>query len=101
MNTNSKTLKLFGHILAAIALLAGVMLPALSLCGTANLPTAQVLVSTGSAPVNGTNEVQTITFDDNITGGTFTLDFGGYATDFITWTATDATLVADIQANLN
>lgn len=50
------------------------------------------------APVNGTNEVQTITFD--ATGGTFRLAFDGYTTADIAWSATNATLVANIDAAL-
>lgn len=52
------------------------------------------------APGAGTNEVQTITIGGTPTGGTFILVFDGLATTAISWTATDATLVADIDAAL-
>lgn len=56
---------------------------------------------TGSgAPVAGTDEVQTITIGGTPDGGTFTLSFGGFTTTAIEWTATDATLVASIDAAL-
>ena len=56
------------------------------------------LVNAG-APVGGTNEVQTLTID--ATGGTFKLSFRGATTAAITWSATNATLLADIQAKLD
>lgn len=52
------------------------------------------------APVAGTTEVQTLTIGGTPTGGTFTITFDGYTTTAITWTATDATLVADVDAAL-
>lgn len=53
------------------------------------------------APVAGTNEVQTLTIGGTPTGGTFKLSFGGYLTSAITWSATNATLLANIQAALD
>lgn len=50
------------------------------------------------APVGGTNEVQTLTID--ATGGTFKLSYDGQVTAAITWSATNATLVANIDAAL-
>lgn len=52
------------------------------------------------APVNGTDEVQTLTFGGTPTGGTFTLTFNGWTTAAISWSATNATLVANIDAAL-
>lgn len=52
------------------------------------------------APVNGTDEVQTITFGGTPTGGTFTLTFGGETTGAISWSSTNSTLVANIDAAL-
>lgn len=52
------------------------------------------------APTNGTDAVQTITIGGTPTGGTFRLLFKGQRTTAIAWTATDATLVADIDAAL-
>lgn len=51
-------------------------------------------------PGNGTSEVQTLTFGGTPTGGTFKLSFDGYTTAAITWSATNATLVANIDAAL-
>lgn len=52
-------------------------------------------------PVGGTSAVQTITIGGTPTGGTFTLTFGGLTTGSIAWSATDATLAANIAAGLN
>jgi hypothetical protein len=54
----------------------------------------------GTTPVNGTDEVETITIGGTPTAGTFTLTFQGHTTSAITWTAVDATLVANIDAAL-
>jgi hypothetical protein len=53
------------------------------------------------APVNGTNEVQRLTIGGTPTGGTFKLKFDGLTTGSITWSATNATLLANIQAALD
>jgi hypothetical protein len=50
------------------------------------------------APGAGTNEVQTLTID--ATGGTFKLAFGGFTTGAISWNATNATLLANINTAL-
>lgn len=52
------------------------------------------------APVAGTSEVQTITIGGTPTGGTFTLSFEGQVTGAITWSATNSTLIANIDAAL-
>ncbi len=52
------------------------------------------------APVAGTDEIQTLTIGGTPTGGTFKLTFEGCTTSAITWTATDATLVASIDTAL-
>lgn len=57
-------------------------------------------VANAGAPVNGTDEVQTITIGGTPTGGTFTLTFDGHKTGPITWSATTNTLVANIDAAL-
>ena len=54
-----------------------------------------------TAPVNGTNAIQTITLGGTPTAGTFTLTYAGRTTAAITWTATDATLVTNVQTALN
>lgn len=52
-------------------------------------------------PGAGTNEVQTLTIGGTPTGGTFKLTFDGWQTAAITWTATDATLVSNINTALD
>lgn len=51
-------------------------------------------------PGAGTSEVQTLTIGGTPTGGTFKLAYDGQTTAAITWSATDATLVANIDAAL-
>jgi hypothetical protein len=58
------------------------------------------VIALPGAPVNGTDEVQTITFGGTPTGGTFQLSFDGATTANIAWSATNATLVANIDAAL-
>ncbi|HEX6175885.1 MAG TPA: hypothetical protein VF089_17885 [Candidatus Binatia bacterium] len=65
-----------------------------------NLPTFKNVYSTATAPVSGTNEIQTLTFGATITSGTFKLKFDGETTAAITWSATNNTLVANIDAAL-
>lgn len=52
-------------------------------------------------PVQGTNEVQTLTIGGTPTGGTFKLAFDGHTSAAITWSATNNTLLANIQAALD
>jgi len=59
----------------------------------------RVMVNAG-APTAGTSEVQTITIGGTPTGGTFRLRYEGSTTAAITWSATNATLVANIDAAL-
>ncbi len=56
--------------------------------------------TTAGAPVAGTDEVQTITIGGTPTSGTFTLTFEGHTTAPITWSSTNNTLVANIDAAL-
>jgi hypothetical protein len=53
-----------------------------------------------TAPVAGTDEVQTLTIGGTPTGGTFKLKFQDQITAAITWSATNATLLANIDAAL-
>jgi hypothetical protein len=53
------------------------------------------------APSAGTNEVQTLTIGGTPTGGTFQLRFEGLTTAAITWSATNATLLANMNAALD
>lgn len=50
------------------------------------------------APVNGTDEVQTLTIDAD--GGTFKLKFDGHVTAAIPWSATNNTLRDNVDAAL-
>ena len=52
------------------------------------------------APSNGINEVQTLTIGGTPTGGTFKLAYDGQVTAAITWSATNNTLLANIQTAL-
>lgn len=52
------------------------------------------------APVAGTDEVQTLTIGGTPTSGTFKLAYAGYTTAAITWSSTNATLVANVDAAL-
>lgn len=52
-------------------------------------------------PSGGTSEADTITIAASTSGGTFTITVaGGRTTRAITWSATDATLIADVDAKL-
>lgn len=53
------------------------------------------------APSAGTDEVQTLTIGGTPTGGTFKLKLDGQTTGAITWSATNATLLANINAALD
>lgn len=52
-------------------------------------------------PGAGTSEVQTLTIGGTPTSGTFKLEFDGVTSGAITWSATNNTLVANIQAALD
>ena len=53
------------------------------------------------APSAGTNEVQTLTIGGTPTGGTWTQTLDGITTAAITWSSTNATLLADLNAKLD
>lgn len=53
------------------------------------------------APSAGTSEIQTLTIGGTPTAGTFTISFDGFTTSAITWSATNATLLANINTALN
>jgi hypothetical protein len=59
-----------------------------------------VPLQSAGAPSAGTDEVQTLTIGGTPTGGTFRLKFEGRTTGDITWSATNATLIANIDAAL-
>jgi hypothetical protein len=52
------------------------------------------------APGAGTDEVQTLTIGGTPTGGTFKLAYAGFTTAAIAWSATNATLLANVDAAL-
>jgi hypothetical protein len=56
--------------------------------------------TSAGAPSAGTTEVQTLTIGGTPTSGTFKLAFDGFTTSAITWSATNNTLVANIDAAL-
>lgn len=58
------------------------------------------LLQSAGVPGAGTDCIQTITIGGTPTGGTFRLSYEGFWTAAITWTATDATLVSNIDAAL-
>jgi hypothetical protein len=58
------------------------------------------VLSTAGAPTAGTTEVQTLTIGGTPDGGSMTFTFRGRTTEAVDWTATDATLIADIDAAL-
>lgn len=79
-----------------------VTVAAVAFAGQENLGTFPgKLVNTATTPVNGTNEVQTLTIGGTPTGGTFKLTFDNSTTAAITWSATNATLLSNIQARLD
>lgn len=55
---------------------------------------------TAGAPTAGTDEVQTITIGGSPSAGTFTLTLDGFTTAPITWSSTNSTLIANVDAAL-
>jgi hypothetical protein len=64
------------------------------------MPGAVRVLSVAGAPGNGTNTVQTVTLGGTPSGGTFALTCEGMTTAAITWSATNATLLANVDAAL-
>lgn len=58
------------------------------------------VITNAGAPTSGTSAVQTLTIGGTPTGGTFRLRYEGATTAQIAWSATNATLVANIDAAL-
>jgi hypothetical protein len=52
------------------------------------------------APSDGVDEIQTVTIGGTPTSGTFNLTFDGHTTAAITWSATNNTLLANVDAAL-
>lgn len=88
-------------ILTSLLTLAALaFLPLAGYAQDATLPTATVLSYAG-APASGTSEIDTLTIQSGTSAGTFTITVaGGRTTTPITWSATDATLVASVDAAL-
>lgn len=61
--------------------------------------TGEILINAG-APVNGTDEVQTLTIGGTPSSGTFKLAFEGFISAAITWSATNNTLISNINTAL-
>jgi hypothetical protein len=85
----------------AVALIGLVFITA-TFAGTDPLPSwpGGFPLTTAGTPSNGTSCVQTITFGGTPTGGTFTLRYKGATTAAISWSATNATLVSNINTAL-
>ena len=56
--------------------------------------------TSAGAPTVGTDEVQTLTIGGTPTSGTFKLAYDGQTTASISWSATNSTLVANVDAAL-
>lgn len=61
---------------------------------------ANPLMNAG-VPSDGTSEIQTLTIGGTPTAGTFTIRYDGFTTSAITWSATNATLLSNINTALN
>jgi hypothetical protein len=84
--------------LIALCLTAALAFPAFAQDST--IKTVPVYSYAG-APINGTSEIDTLTIQSGTSAGTFTISVANsHPTDPITWSATDATLIARIQAAL-
>ena len=82
---------------------ASLALVAMAACALAQSPAIKTVsvYSYAGIPSAGTSEVSTITIGGTPTAGTFTLTVaGGRTTGPITWSSTNATLVANIDAAL-
>lgn len=60
-----------------------------------------IILQHAGKPINGSNEIQLLTIGGTPTGGTFAISYGSLRTAPITWSATNGTLLANIQAALN
>lgn len=86
--------------LLSIFTLAALTFTPLAFAQSTAIKTVSLYANTG-APVNGTNEIDTLTIQSGTSAGTFTLTVaGGRTTANIAWSATDATLIANIDAAL-
>lgn len=82
-------------ILSLTALLAGLF--AVKLWGVIEGTLGPLTSDTGSSPVEGTNEVQTVTIGGTPDGGSFKLSLAGLVSTAIAWSATTGTLLANVR----
>lgn len=66
-----------------------------------NASAGGAIFETAGAPTAGTNEVQTVTIGGTPTAGTFKLGIGSMITAAITWSATNGTLLSNINTALD
>lgn len=88
------------RILAAIVALLAILPATSEAQSSTQASSASRIVINAGAPSSGTDEIQTLTIGGTPTGGTFKLRFSGYTTGSITWSATNATLISNIDTAL-
>jgi phage tail sheath gpL-like len=92
--------KLSLSITALLTFFAFVALPLNTFAQDSTIKTVSVYAFAG-APSGGTSEIDTLTIQTSTTSGTFTIAVAGQRTTApITWSATNATLVANVDAAL-
>lgn len=64
-------------------------------------PATGAVISSAGAPSAGTSAVWTVTIGGTPTAGTFTISYSGETSGAITWSATNATLLGNINTALN
>lgn len=88
------------QIIASLLIAALALLPYPAFAQDSTIKTVS-LYSYAGAPVNGTDELNTITIGGTPTAGSFTITVAGSRTTAaITWSATNATLLANVDAAL-
>lgn len=88
------------NILAVVAAILAVALAGSAFAQDPTVKTVPVYAYAG-VPGAGTNEVDTLTIQSSTSGGTFTIAVAnGRTTGPISWSATNATLVANVDAAL-
>lgn len=87
-------------LVSLLTIAALVLLPVAGYAQDSTIKTAEVFAYAG-APVNGTDELNTVTIGGTPTAGTFTVTItGGRTTRAITWSATNATLLSNVDTAL-
>lgn len=93
-------MKSFFSSFLLVLLLMALVLPLSTRAQDSTLTTREVYAYAG-VPANGTSEIDTLTIQSGTSAGTFTITVAdGRTTAPITWSATDATLVARVDAAL-